>query len=223
MTRLDLLRGEDDIGYRKGVLMLLNLLITFVGIELIGLGVYDISKGNIPRASFTFPGLLLGLGVLIFLFSFHGHISTYLESKDQLKLYFIILSIFTIIQAIFLGVLIYGRSYVGDVVNRFWIYAYDDSPYLLRNIEEEYGCCGLHTTIDHAFPKKEEAACIKSDYFGYQVPCYGFLKNSVATEMTTLIVWISIALAIHFVTTLFTFYTYKNISVPDEREPLLRS
>jgi len=84
---------------------------------------------------------------------------------------------------------------VEDILNKAWQKAYDDRPSIIRDIEDEYSCCGFRKVTDRAVPKRSPDACVKSPWFGYDRPCLDNLSHAYRSHQTMLGVW-GIVLAI---------------------------
>ncbi|KAI0244879.1 hypothetical protein L0F63_000296 [Massospora cicadina] len=213
--------GITDMGYKKGAVVILMLINMITGLAFIWLAIFDASAGNIVRYSFLLPMILSLAGLYAIIFSLHGLLAIVAESKKQLAANSIMTAISLIINGVILAVLGYGRFTVGHRVSSFWLDAYKRRVYLIRNIEEEFQCCGLRDTTDHAFPNHGNVTCLNSVYFGYTTPCYWLLKNSVENEMDVALGWVTAAVVIQLCAFVLTLKAYRAIAADEERAPLL--
>jgi len=86
-----------------------------------------------------------------------------------------------------------------------WQKAYDNHPSIIRDIEDEYSCCGFKNVEDRAVPKRSPDACVNSPWFGYDRPCLDSLSHSYKSHQTILGVW-GIVLAIIQILALISAY-----------------
>src|SRR6185312_6600422 len=70
--------------------------------------------------------------------------------------------------------LVFFNLQVENAVDRAWDNAYRTRPKLIRDIENEYSCCGFRSTTDRAVPSN----CANNTYFGWDRPCYDSLRDS---------------------------------------------
>ncbi|KAJ9074265.1 hypothetical protein DSO57_1008252 [Entomophthora muscae] len=212
-----------DISYKKGGLAVLTMINTVIGLAFIWLAIFDASSGSISRYSFYLPMVVSLAGLYIIIISLHGLVATVVESPKQLYVNSSMIAVSILANGVILALLAYGRFTVDHYVNTFWLDAYKHRVYLIRNIEEEFKCCGLRDINDHAFPDNGSVTCSTSDYFGYTTPCFWQLKESVESEMDIALGWVAAALLLQLLTIALSLSTYRVLQADAERAPLLSS
>ena len=84
-----------------------------------------------------------------------------------------------------MGIRCFGRSsnynlidilnlQVENAVDVAWDKAYRTRPRIIRDIENEYSCCGFRNITDRAVPPN----CAHNTYFGWDKPCHDNLRDS---------------------------------------------
>ncbi|CAG8517492.1 2600_t:CDS:2 [Diversispora eburnea] len=102
-----------------------NILTTISGLILIGLGLYGLFSPEMRFYSNAFPLATIILGILVFVISITGCLGAIAENRPTLITIEIIL-------------------------DKSWDKAYKEHPSIIRDIEDEYSCCGFRNTTDRA-------------------------------------------------------------------------
>jgi len=142
------------------------------------LGIYAYASAQIVLYSRTIPIFLIFIGVLVFIISFLGFFSASYENRRGLIMYSVVLSVLLLAQVIIVGIIFANPSKVDETLDTAWQQAYDYRPRILRDVENEYSCCGFKTPTDRAVPKNNPEACMLSPNFGYETACYEQLRDA---------------------------------------------
>ncbi|KAJ1918862.1 hypothetical protein IWQ60_007397 [Tieghemiomyces parasiticus] len=195
-----------------------NVLLCLSGLGMIGLAVYALAATHITFSGRTWiPVFMMVMGTLVFLISFLGCYGALLEKRYALMAY---AGIVTFLVAIQLAVALYAVMHQLTVeigLDAAWQNAYDRHPKLIRDIQDEYGCCGFKSPTDRAFPKSSPDACLKSELFGHHRSCFTMLQAGYQTEFRAIIVGEFILIAIQAASLLFTTMLYKQVGTPEHR------
>jgi len=203
--------------------ILTNTLTTLAGVILIGLGLYELASPEVRFYSNVIPLATIILGVLVFLISVTGCFGAIAESKPILIMYFIILLILVIVQVIAAIVTLVDSQNVERVLDNAWEKAYQEHPAIIRDIEDEYACCGFRNTTDRAIPKRTPESCVESPWFGYNRPCLASLENSYRRHHTMLAVWGIILAIIQILALISAYLLIMFLPTPEERERIYRA
>jgi len=160
------------------------------------------------------PVAIIILGIFVFLVSITGCCGAFAENKPILIVYFVILSILVIGQVTIMIVILVDRANTEITLDQAWQKAYDSRPSIIRDIEDEYSCCGLKNITDRAIPKGSPEAC--HNIFGYNRPCLDSLSHSYKKHRMTLGIW-SFILAIIQILALISAYILI-VFLPNTRE-----
>lgn len=193
-----------------------NILTAIAGIGLIGLGIYSGSQINVTLASKATPITLIITGVLVFAVSCVGLFGAITENRKILKMYFTTLAILVVAQLAFTITAFTSRHGVENTLESAWQLAYEKHPRIIRDIEQEFSCCGFKNITDRAIPKKKLDSCITNPYFGYDTPCFEELKEAYI-ENENIIGGVGAILALIQISALiFTFILINHL--PNDRE-----
>ncbi|CAG8650962.1 11135_t:CDS:2 [Funneliformis caledonium] len=195
--------GTLTLSSGRGFMIFANTLTTIAGLILIGLGLYGVFSSEVRLYSSEIPIATIVLGFLVLLISITGCCGAFVENRPIL--YFIMLLILIIAQIIIAIVVLADRANVEDILNNAWQKAYDDHPSIIRDIEDEYSCCGFKNITDRAVPKSSPDACVNSPWFGYDRPCLENLSRAYRSHNTMLGV-LGIILAIIQILALISAY-----------------
>jgi len=164
--------GANNTVYMLRVfVIILNLFTSLAGLSLIGLGIYAIFRSDLLLASKTIPITMIVSGALVFAVSFLGCFGSAAESKNVLLVYFVVLMVLVVAQILVIGYGVANEDKLDDKLDQTWQRAYEESPKLIRNIEQEYACCGFRNVTDRAIPRTHPDSCVESPNFGYDQPC----------------------------------------------------
>lgn len=193
-----------------------NILSAIAGIGLIGLGIYSWTQINVTLASSATPITLIITGILVFIVSCFGLFGAISESRKILKIYFAILAILVVAQLAITITAFTSRHGVENTLNSAWQLAYEKHPRIIRDIEQEFSCCGFKNVTDRAIPKKQFDSCITNPYFGFETPCFEELKEAYI-EKENFIGGVGTILALIQISSLiFTFILINHL--PTDRE-----
>ncbi|CAG8580089.1 3390_t:CDS:2 [Acaulospora morrowiae] len=193
------------------------------GIILIGLGLYELASPEVRFYSNVIPLATILLGVLIFLISVTGCFGAVAESKPILVTYFIVLLILVIIQVIAAIITLVDSQNVERILDTAWEKAYQEHPAIIRDIEDEYACCGFRNTTDRAIPKRTPDACVESPWFGYNKPCLASLETAYRRHHTMLAVWGIVLAVIQILALISVYILIVFLPTPEERERIYRA
>jgi hypothetical protein len=203
--------------------ILTNTLTTLASLILIGLGLYEFASPEVRFYSNVIPLATVSLGVLVFLISVTGCFGAIAESRPILVTYFVVLLILVIAQVIAAIVTLVDSQNVERILDTAWEKAYQQHPAIIRDIEDEYACCGFKNTTDRAVPKRTPDSCIKSPWFGYDKPCLASLENSYMRHQTMLAVWGIILAIIQILALISAYLLITFLPTPEERERIYRA
>ncbi|KAI9219647.1 Tetraspanin family-domain-containing protein [Blastocladiella britannica] len=164
-------------GARWSVLLIASLTAAS-GILLIVLGILALGDSATTLGQRTIPTMMMILGALVFLISFLGVFGTISQSKGLLYGFMVGLCLLVIMQLVVGIISLVNNSAVDSLLDAAWQKAYDTHPRVIRDVQEERGCCGFRYATDRAIPKTSPDACLRSIEFGYQVSCYRSLVKS---------------------------------------------
>ncbi|KAI8869613.1 hypothetical protein GQ42DRAFT_26874 [Ramicandelaber brevisporus] len=212
---------------------------TAMGVILIAAGLSTHDNSYIGWVSPVFPVLLMANGFTLF---FTGWLPTGVTA-GMIKIHYLlaIKSVLVLVHLLIVLFLLIGTSTAStDWADYAWQSAYRYRPYEIRSIEEEFQCCGFSSTVDRGFPTETPAACERSEFFGYKIPCAPHVRAAVMHDCAHLSILLSIMIVMQLVTGYFTYmlYRFNNntelhrpeqidavpavsscVSVPPERQP----
>ncbi|CAI2188737.1 3912_t:CDS:2 [Funneliformis geosporum] len=191
--------GSLTLASGRMFMIFANTLTTIAGLILIGLGLYGVFSSEIRLYSSEIPIATIVLGFLVLLISITGCCGAIAENRP------ILVTVSFTTQIIFAAVILADRANVEDILNNAWQKAYDDHPSIIRDVEDEYSCCGFRNVTDRAVPKSSPDACVNSPWFGYDRPCLDNLSRAYRSHHTMLGVW-GIILAIIQILALISSY-----------------
>ncbi|KAJ1650872.1 hypothetical protein IWQ61_008429 [Dispira simplex] len=207
-----------------------SVLVSISGLSLIGLGIYALAATHVTFSGQIWVSIfMIVMGAAVFLVSFLGCYGTMFEKRGVLLAYAIPLLLLVLIQLMLALYAVVHQVTVQVGLDVAWQNAYDRHPKLLRDIQDEYGCCGFKTVQDRAIPKTSPNACVESPVFGYNRPCFEVLQRGYQTELRVLVISefvliICQALALLCVTIMYKQLTRREEEVvAEERRPLLHS
>ncbi|OZJ03607.1 hypothetical protein BZG36_03698 [Bifiguratus adelaidae] len=170
----------------KVFVVIVNVMSALTGLALLGLGIYAFVERSKLLYSNVIPGMLVTLGTLVFLWAIVGCIGAIFENKLALKIYFGCLLVLILFQAVIVTYTLANMNKIEDVLDTAWQNAYDHHPKLLRDIQNEYSCCGFRSPTDRALPKSAPDACLKSKNFGYEDSCLEQLSEAYKNHQTAI-------------------------------------
>ncbi|KAJ3362612.1 hypothetical protein GGF32_005852 [Allomyces javanicus] len=201
----------------RWAVFIISMLTALAGIVLIVLGIYTLNDTTTTLGSRTIPVMMLVLGCLIFLVSFLGAFGTISENHAILYAFMIGLLALVGIQIVIAVIALANKGAVDSLMDEAWQKAYDEHPRVLRDVQEEYGCCGFRYTTDRAIPKSTPDACLKSVEFGYQVSCYRALIGGYKNIQTIVGAAGIILSAIQLIGVFLTYLLIRNLPAKDEQ------
>jgi len=151
------------------------------------LGLYALSGRQNLMASITAPVLMIILGCLVFVISFVGCYGAFTANKRAVAAFAGVLFILILIQLVMAITITAMQSKTDSYLDDMWQSAYDNHPRIIRDIQDQFACCGYKHTDDRAIPKSSLTACVKSPYFGYTTPCYRSLKHAYKSQEQTIV------------------------------------
>ncbi|ORZ36826.1 Tetraspanin family-domain-containing protein [Catenaria anguillulae PL171] len=162
------------------------------GLAILVLGIYTLSNTTSTLGDRTLPVLMLIVGALVFLISLGGVTGTVTYSRPMLYTFLVGLLVLVTSELVLGIVALANEGAVDNALDDAWQRAYDAHPRIIRDIQEQYGCCGFRYTTDRAVPKTSPDACLKSVEFGYQTSCYrslvgGYRKAQNAVGVTCIV------------------------------------
>jgi hypothetical protein len=178
-----------SISAGRTIVIVTNTLTMIVGLILAGLGIYGLTSPDVRFYSNFVPLATLCMGILVFLVSIIGCCGAIWEHRPVLISYLVILFVLVVIQLIAVIITLVDHQNIENILDKAWQTAYDNHPRVIRDIEEEYSCCGFRGTTDRAVPKRSPDACIKSPWFGYDKPCFDSLYHAYERHEKSLIIW----------------------------------
>jgi len=184
--------GADNTIYALRVfVILLNVFTSLAGLTLVGLGIYAYFRSDLLLSTRTAPIAMIVAGALVFAVSFLGCFGAAIEHKNVLFVYFVVLMVLVLTQILVIG---YGASNdkLEDTLDRTWQRAYEQAPRIIRNIENEYACCGFRNVTDRAIPRTHPESCVESPYFGYDQPCFTQLVRAYQEHQTGLVITVAV-------------------------------
>ncbi|KAL7753231.1 hypothetical protein RI367_001006 [Sorochytrium milnesiophthora] len=202
----------------KWAVFVVSLLTSLAGIVLIILGIYSLNDATSLLASRTIPIVMMVVGSLVFLISFLGCFGTVTESRSILTVFFSCLLALVLVQVVFAVLALANKGNYENYLEDQWQGAYDKHPRVIRDIQEEYACCGFRFTTDRAYPKSSSDACLKSSEFGYQISCYRELSRRYRSSQTTLGVGAIAIAAVQLLSLLFTFMLIRMLPTAEQQE-----
>ncbi|KAJ1962070.1 hypothetical protein H4R35_007388 [Dimargaris xerosporica] len=178
---------EFKLESAKAMTGFFTVLVGVSGLGLIGLGIYALAATHLTFSGRTWiPIFMMVMGVLVFALAFLGCFGAMLERRYMVMTYGAILLLLTVVE---LMLAIYALVYQVTVevgLDAAWQNAYDRHPKLIREIQDEYGCCGFKKVTDRAIPKSSPNACVESSLFGYHRACFDILQRNYQTELRSL-------------------------------------
>jgi hypothetical protein len=151
-----------------------NALTLLAGFFLIIFGLYELLSPDARLYSNALPLAITTIGGLVILVSIAGCCGALMESKPVLITYFGVLLILVIIQIIAILLALVNTQHVENAIDTAWDKAYRMHPRIIRDIENEYSCCGFRSTTDRAVPSD----CADNRYYGWDKPCHDSLRDS---------------------------------------------
>jgi uncharacterized membrane protein YsdA (DUF1294 family) len=170
----------------KWAVFAISMMTSLAGVALLILGIYALSDTTTTLGNRTIPEMLLILGCLVFLVSFLGCFGTLMEHRTILWGFIVGLIVLVSVQLVLSILALSNKGAVDTLMDDAWQRAWDHHPRILRDVQEEFGCCGFRYTTDRAIPKSSPDACLKSIEFGYQTSCYRTLIKRYNGIQTTL-------------------------------------
>ncbi|ORY00118.1 Tetraspannin-domain-containing protein [Basidiobolus meristosporus CBS 931.73] len=166
------------------ILMGLNVLGAISGIIFIGMGLYTWTETAFASKAIVIT--MIATGAFVFVLSFVGGSGAFFESRKTLLLYFVPLAALVTTQIVLAIIAYSNRHNVDNYLDKAWQKAYDSHPRAIRDIEEEYSCCGFRDVMDRAYPKSKKDSCVTSPFYGYHQACYDALSAAVVDNQGSL-------------------------------------
>jgi len=166
----------------RWLLFLINILTALAGLGLVILGFYGLGSRNTVMTSPTAPVMMIILGCLVFVISFVGCYGAFTANKRAVAVFAWVLLILVGIQLLMVIMTSAMQSKADSYLDTMWQSAYDEHPRIIRDIQDEFACCGFKHTEDRAIPKSSADACVRSPYFGYTTSCYRSLKRAYKSQ-----------------------------------------
>ncbi|CAG8548186.1 7187_t:CDS:2 [Ambispora leptoticha] len=214
---------QISVSAARTFVILTNTLTLLVGLILGSIGIYGLYSPDVRLYSSAIPLATIIIGLLVFIISIIGCCGAVWENRPVLTSYFVILLVLVILQVIAAVLALSDSHNVESVLDKAWQAAYDSHPKLIRDIEDEYSCCGFKDVLDRAVPKRTPSACVDSSWFGYDIPCYDSLYRSYKHHQTTLGVWGIILAIVQFLALGFAYILITCLPKDSELEREYRS
>jgi hypothetical protein len=195
-----------------------NSLTVLAGIVLMFMGLYAMLAPSVRLYSDGVPMATILVGVFVVFVSIIGCCGAVWEHKPTLLVYFTILLVLIVFQFIAAAVTLADTKNIDYILDSAWQNAYDHHPKVIREIEDEYACCGFRNITDRAVPKYPADACTKSDWFGYKTPCFDNLYDAYRRHQQTFGIWGIVLALIQIFALLFAYVLIKFLPSPDQRE-----
>ncbi|KAL1922106.1 uncharacterized protein VTP21DRAFT_10748 [Calcarisporiella thermophila] len=200
----------------KFFVLVVNVLTSLAGLALVILGLVIYLRSDIALYSKTTPIALMILGAVVFVVSFMGCLGAMGELRSVLIIYFSLLLLLVLVQ-LFITILAFTPK-IDDAIDAAWQKAYDSDSKLLRDIENEYSCCGLRNVTDRAVPKRAPDACVTSPYFGYDQPCYRQLRKAYKRNGEAIAIGGLVLAVVQILSLMCAGMLISRIPTPEERE-----
>ncbi|KAI8817379.1 Tetraspanin family-domain-containing protein [Fimicolochytrium jonesii] len=214
--------GQGMLQASKWTSFAVSCLTALAGVALIGIGVYGLlnplGSAMVPM---TLPIISIAVGSAVILISVLGSLSSFAEMRTALWCYFWILLAFILLQYIIGIVALSTRGdAIDELADRRWNYLYFNRPKYLRDIQENYECCGLNYLDDRAYPKPERAQdkCSRHPDFAYQRPCIGPIKEEWSERQKVFGITILSLGALQLLGLLPIYYLATRIPTEEERD-----
>ena len=107
-------------------------------------------------------------------------------------------------------------------MDRAWDYAYQHHPRIIRDIQEDYSCCGFNDPVDRAFPKRFPDSCLNDPNFGFANGCRPELHSAVKDNINNLSIVAASLIAFQLLALVLGGLLAIRIPNPMEREEELR-
>ncbi|RKP37378.1 Tetraspanin/Peripherin [Dimargaris cristalligena] len=205
-----------------------SVLVSLSGLALVGLAIYTLAATHVSFSGrFWIPIFMLIMGALVFFTGLLGSYGSLTEKRYATLAYSAIMTILLAIQLVVALYAIIHQLTVEVGLDAAWQNAYDRHPKIIRDLQDEYGCCGFKNVDDRAIPKSSPQACVESPLFGYNRPCYDLLQRGYQSEFRALIIGEFILIAVQALALLCGTALYKQLAVqetaatPGERQALL--
>ncbi|KXS17170.1 hypothetical protein M427DRAFT_153986 [Gonapodya prolifera JEL478] len=155
-------------------------LIVLSGLALSILGTYlAFWSGGGPFVTKEGPITLMIMGGVLALVGLMGVFATGGESRKGLAIVAQILLLFFAIQIVTGSLTLSSKSAVESTLEASWDFAYKHSPRVIRDVQDEYLCCGFKNVTDRSYPKTSPDACALDPTNGYTQSCYAFIRKDV--------------------------------------------
>lgn len=202
----------------KWSVFIISMLTSMAGIAAIIVGIVTLTDTSTMLSTRIIPILLMIFGALVFLSSFLGCFGTVTESKGILTAFFTVLMLLIIGQVVISIIALANKGAVNSILEDAWQDAYDHHPRVIRDVEEEYACCGYRFTTDRAFPKSSPDQCTKSVEFGYKMPCYRPLVKSYRRIQNTVGIAGMVLSGVQLIALVLTYLLIRYLPTTKQRE-----
>jgi len=152
------------------------------------------------------------LGSLVFTVSFAGCFGAAMMNTRVLAVFSWILLAFVIIQLLMVIVTMAMQTRVDPYLDDMWQAAYDRHPRIIRDIQDEFACCGFKNPEDRAIPRSSPDACVKSPYFGYETPCFSAIKHTYKSQQQLIIIVGLILVGVQVLSLVCAFMLHRYLS-----------
>ncbi|KND02314.1 uncharacterized protein SPPG_02789 [Spizellomyces punctatus DAOM BR117] len=201
----------------KWATLAVSFLTSLLGAALIGLGVYGLlnplGSALVPM---TLPIVAIAVGTSVFILSILGCFGSAMEHRTIVWVYFGIMLALVILQFVVGIVALTNRGdTINELVDKRWDYLYHNKPRHIRDIEDQYECCGLKYLNDRAWPKYGETCTEK---FGYQRSCLGPVKREWDERQKQFGIGVCVLAALQLLGLIPTYYLASRLPSPEERE-----
>ncbi|KAI8907100.1 Tetraspanin family-domain-containing protein [Powellomyces hirtus] len=218
------LSGDTLYSTAKWAIFVINFLTALAGAALIGVGIYallnPLGSAMVPM---TLPIIAIVAGGLVILLSLLGFFSFWMQDKNMLWIYFALLALLVFVQLVVGVVALNTRGHTIDqLADRRWSYLYEHNPHYIRNIEEQYHCCGLNFVDDRAYPKVSDRLdkhrCSVNKDFGYNRACLGPVRGEWESRQTGFGIAVISLAALQLLALLPAYYLASRLPSAEERE-----
>jgi len=199
-----------------------NVVTAIAGLCLLALGIYTFTQSDLVLNSKAIPVTQIVAGMFMFAVSLLGCFGASSESRNMLIVYFVVLVLLILTQIVVVILTFTNTDKIDAALDNAWQNAYDHHPRVIRDIENEYFCCGFRNVTDRAIPKKHPDSCVNSPNFGYEDACYDQLVSGYKANRAWIVVVASGIILVQMLALVFTYNLLRRIPSEREREALYR-
>ncbi|KAJ3011579.1 Leukocyte surface antigen cd53 [Thoreauomyces humboldtii] len=209
----------------KWTTLAISFLTALAGAALIGVGCYGLlnplGSAMVPM---TLPIISVVTGGFVILLSLVGCFGSFGEHRNVLWTYFAIMMGLVFLQIVVGVAALNTRGQtITELADRRWTYLYEHQPRYIRDIEDQYECCGLKFVDDRAWPKptRSRKACSKNRNFGYERPCIDLIKTEWEDRQRAFGVIVSTLAVLQLLGLVPAYYLASRLPTDEERRNTL--